>query len=143
MQIVNQALAMSGQPWVPSGNAKPEREIITHAHEKIFSFSQNLRIGIVVMLFITSFFPLGPVARLVNVNPLFAVWRNMLAFGAPCKAAVTESIAWRESLPEWFTCCKTTAKIDYADLCGVFFKLLLLEGIAPHLAHRRATDLIY
>lgn len=121
MQIVNQALAMSGQPWVPSGNAKPEREIITHAHEKIFAFSQNLRIGIVVMLFITSFFPLGPVARLVNVNPLFAVWRNMLAFGAPCKAAVTESIAWRESLPEWFTCCKITAKIDYADLCVVVF----------------------
>lgn len=57
MQIVNQALAMSGQPWVPSGNAKPEREMITHAHEKIFAFSQNLRIGIVVMLFITSFFP--------------------------------------------------------------------------------------
>lgn len=105
----------------PSGNAKPEREIITHAHEKIFAFSQNLRIGIVVMLFITSFFPLGPVARLVNVNPLFAVWQNMLAFGAPCKAAVTESIAWRESLPEWFTCCKITAKIDYADLCCCFF----------------------
>lgn len=134
MQTVNRALAVTRQPWVPSGNAEPEREIITHAHEKIFAFSQNLRIGIVVMLFITSFFPLGLVARLVNVNPLFVVWPNMLTFGAACKAAVVETIARRESLPKWFTCCRITPKIDYADFLKYFF-IIILEGESLFIWH--------
>lgn len=141
MQIVNQALPMSGQSWVPSGNAKPEREIITHAHEKIFSFSQNLRIGIVVMLFITSFFPLGPVARVVNVNPLFAVWRNMLV--RRVKLRSLRASHGENPYQSGLHAARLQQRLIMQICVGVFFKLLLLEGIAPHLAHRRATDLIY
>lgn len=58
---------------VPGDSAEPEREIITHTQEKICAFSQNVRNGIAVSLFITSVSPFALVADLVDVNPLFVV----------------------------------------------------------------------
>lgn len=56
MQTVNGALAATRQPRSPMTTPEPEREIITHTHEKICAFSQNERNEIAVILFIASFF---------------------------------------------------------------------------------------
>lgn len=113
------ALAATRQPRIPNDNAEPEREIITHTHEKICAFSQNDRNEIAGILFIASFFPSSdwwPSQWMLT--PCLWFWLNALALWMACKAAAMGSV-YMEIL---FTkvVCLLDKKIDCTDIKMVF-----------------------